>query len=322
MNTSKGIPFLPEQASSLAGGMDSLYFFLIGLSIFFLVLIGGLTTYFLIRYRRRSDTDRPAELHGNVVLELVWSIIPLMLTMVLFFWGAWLFYQNFRSPPDSMEILVTGKQWMWKLQHPSGKSEINNLHVPMGQPIKLTMTSEDVIHSMYIPAFRVKADVLPGRYTSVWFKPIKLGQYHLFCAEYCGTEHSVMGGWVTVVTPSEYERWASGEAGQSLTQSPIQAGQQLFTELGCMTCHQPDSTALGPNLTGLFGHEVKLADGTTVIADEDYIRESILYPQAKTVAGFQPIMPTFRGLVNETQLIQIIAYIKSLGGQEGSGVQP
>lgn len=321
MNT--GIPLFPEQASSLAQEVDLLYFFLIAVSVFFTILIVGVLIFFIVRYKRRSDADRPEEVHGNTLLEITWSVIPLLLTMIMFGWGVSVFYKKYRPPADAMEILVTGKQWMWKLQHPSGRSEINELHVPLGQPIKLTMTSEDVIHSFYIPAFRVKSDVLPGRYTTLWFKPTKLGRYHLFCAEYCGTEHSRMRGSVYVLTPHEYERWASGiAAAADVMETPVAAGERLFAQLGCVTCHAEVSGALGPSLQNLHGHEVELTDGSTVIADDDYIRESILQPNAKVVAGYQPIMPTFRGLVNETQMMQILSYIKSLSDTADAGSVP
>jgi cytochrome c oxidase subunit 2 len=206
-----------------------------------------------------------------------------------------------------------GKQWMWKAQHPLGKSEINMLHVPVNQPVKLIMTSQDVIHSFYIPAFRVKKDVLPGRYTELWFEATKTGEYHLFCAEYCGTEHSQMIGSVVVMEQLEYERWLSGNvAGESMAA----AGQRLFEQRGCASCHAGTSDARGPALAGLFGKEVQLEDGRTVTADESYLRESILNPQAKVVAGYSPVMPTFEGQISEEGLLQLVAYIKSLEGDQ------
>ena len=307
------IPLFPEQASSFARDVDMLYFFLIGVSMFFTILIGALIIYFVVKYRRRSETDRPKEVHGQMMLEVVWTAIPLVLVMIMFFWGAAVFYKQFRPPANAMEILVTGKQWMWKMQHPSGRSEINDLHVPLGRPVRLTMTSEDVIHSFYIPAFRAKMDVVPGRYTSLWFEPTQLGSFHLFCAEYCGAEHSLMRGWVHVLPEDEYDDWARGVDPEMAELTPVAAGERLFTELGCLACHNPASGALGPDVTGLFMSTVELEDGRTVVADEDYIRQSILEPMAKITKGYQPIMPTYRGQLDETQLMQIIAYIKSLG---------
>jgi cytochrome c oxidase subunit 2 len=250
-------------------------------------------------------------------LEYLCSIVLLVLCAVLFWWGAVLFLEGNTPPKDAMEIYVTGKQWMWKAQHPQGKREINELHVPLGQSVKLTMTSEDVIHDFFIPAFRAKNDVLPGRYTSIWFKPTMLGKYRLYCAEYCGTEHSFMGGWVYVVPQAEYERWQRGAS--AVEESPVVAGAKLFTQLGCATCHNADSGARGPNLNGLVGSQVELQDGTTVTADDSYVRESIVNSQAKIVAGFDPLMPIFQGLLSEDQLAQIVAYIKSLSKTEGTG---
>ncbi len=304
--------YLPEQASSLAADIDRLYFFLIGVSMFFIILIGMTLIYFVIRYRRKSDADRPTATKDNVKLEITWSVIPLLLVLIMFFWGASLFYKLSRPPADAMEILVTGKQWMWKMQHPTGRWEINDLHVPLGRPVKLTMTSEDVIHSMFIPAFRVKMDVVPGRYTSLWFTPTEIGSYHLFCAEYCGAEHSLMKGWVHVLPAEEYEAWARGE-GEDLSElSPLEAGERLFREMGCIACHAEEATALGPSLRGLYMSEVNLVDGSIVLADDEYLRESILEPMAKVTMGYHPIMPTYRGQLNEAQLMQIITYIKSL----------
>jgi len=213
-----------------------------------------------------------------------------------------------------MEIFIVGKQWMWKAQHPEGQREINELHVPIGRPVKLIMGSEDVIHSYYIPAFRVKADVVPGRYNALWFTATEPGRYHLFCAEYCGTRHSGMIGWVTAMEPTEYQAWL---AGGPQTTSPVAAGEKLFSDLACNTCHMPNGR--GPVLQGIFGKSVELQGGGTVTADEAYIRESIVNPQAKVVAGFQPIMPTFQGLVTEEQLMQLIAYVRSLSQQGATG---
>ena len=300
----------PETASTFARDVDHFYYFMVGLSAFFTFAISAAILFFAIRYRRRSRLQKGQDLYASPWLEVIWSIIPFVLTMVMFFWSAHLFFRYAKAPPGSAEILVTGKQWMWKIQHPNGKREINELHVPAGQPVKLTMTSEDVIHSFFIPAFRTKMDVLPGRYTSMWFHPTKPGKYRLFCAEYCGTEHSKMGGWVYVMTPTEYENWLGGvQAGESLEA----AGAKLFTSLGCIACHGGTPGALGPAMAGVFGKKVKLADGSEVVADENYVRESILTPNAKIVEGFLPVMPPFQGMVNETQLIHLIAYIKSIG---------
>lgn len=313
----------PEAASTFAGQVDTFYFFMLALSAFWIVLMVAVTFYLCLKYRRRTRTHRPEEIHGNNALEVGWTIVPFIMAMGIFFWAAHVFIQFSQVPADAMEVLVTGKQWMWRIQQPDGTREINELHVPIGQPVKLTMTSEDVLHSFYIPAFRVKMDVVPGRYTQQWFEATKPGKYHLFCAEYCGTEHSMMGGWVYAMTPADYEAWLAGTGaggGVSMAKlTPEGAGEKLFDKLGCVTCHAATSGALGPNLVGVFGHEVELADGQKVVVDEDYLRESIVNPQAKVVKGFAPVMPTFEGQVNETQIMQLVAYIKSIGRSSRTG---
>ncbi len=298
----------PEQASTIAAKTDALYFFMIAVSVFFSLLIFGLVTYFAVRYRRRSELEVPRPLIGSLKLELTWTIIPTIIAMGMFVWGVMLFFQISRPPSDTLDMLVVAKQWMWKIQHPSGQREINSLHVPVGQPVRLTMTSEDVIHSFFVPAFRIKMDVLPGRYTVAWFEATKPGRYHLFCTEYCGTKHSEMIGWVTVMDPVQYERWLSGASGEPLAVS----GRKLFEQLRCNTCHNETSGARGPNLAGLWGRDVRLQDGRTVTADQAYIRESILNPGAKIVAGYSQLMPTFQGQISETGLLQIMAYLESL----------
>jgi cytochrome c oxidase subunit 2 len=283
---------------------------MMAVTAFFSLLIAGLLIAFAIKYHRQHDDEVGIPIHGSLALELLWTIIPFFITMVMFGWGAKVFFDTYRPPKGAMEIYIVGKQWMWKAQHMDGQREINELHVPVGRPVKLTMGSEDVLHSFYIPAFRVKADVIPGRYNVLWFTPTKAGRYHLFCAEYCGTKHSGMIGWVEVMEPNDFQTWLSG--GRA-SESPAAAGEKLFQDLVCISCHSDDAQARGPQLKGLFGHTVQLQGGATVVADEAYIRESIVNPQAKIVNGFQPIMPTFQGLVTEEQLLQLIAYVRSLG---------
>jgi len=306
-----GTPLFPEAASTMATRVDALYFFLLGLAAFFSLLIAGLITYYALKYRRRSPRAIGAQSHGNLLLELAWTAIPLLITMVIFVWGAGLYFAMSRPPDDALDIYVVGKQWMWKFQHLDGQREINELHVPAGRAVRLIATSEDVIHDWFVPAFRVKADVIPGRYVSIWFQATKPGRYHLFCAEYCGTKHSGMTGEVVVMKPRDYQLWLSGgETGGTLAS----AGERLFVDLACNTCHRPDSQGRGPVLDGLIGRTVKLQSGESIVADEAYIRESILNPSAKITAGYQPIMPTFQGLVTEEQVLQIIEYVKSLHG--------
>jgi cytochrome c oxidase subunit 2 len=305
----KEFRFLPEQASRISGQVDLLYFFLVTVSIFFALLIFFLIYVFAVRYRRRSEDEVPREIPGLLKLELAWSIIPFGLTMIVFVWGASLYFNTYTPPDNALEIYVVGKQWMWHIQHPTGQREINTLHIPRGEAVKLTMATEDVIHSFYIPAFRVKKDVVPGRYTTMWFEAIKVGEYHLFCAEYCGTKHSQMIGTVIVMEPADYEAWLSG--GKS--DEPLSvAGEKKFQQLACNTCHTDKPGARGPTLVGVFGKQAQLQSGDKVLVDQNYVRESILNPKAKVVAGFQPIMPTFQGQISEADLLQIVAYIQSL----------
>ncbi len=306
-----GFRLLPEQASTLAPHVDLLYYFLLGVALFFTVLITVLIIYFSIKYRRgNTRVDRSSRPGHSTLLEIIWMVVPLIFSMGIFGWGATLYFSEYRPPAGAMEIRTVAKQWMWKFQHPNGHREINTLHIPLGQPIKMIMISEDVIHSLYVPAFRVKRDVLPGSYSSCWFEATRTGDFHLFCAEYCGTNHSRMIGRVIVMEPAEYEDWLGGG---SAKETPVAAGQRLFEELRCVTCHRPDgATGRCPPLAGLLGREVKLTGGATIIADENYLRESILRPAAKVVEGFQPLMPSYDGQVDEEQLIQLISYIKSL----------
>jgi cytochrome c oxidase subunit II len=314
------LPLFPVEASTHAGQVDALYFFLIAVTIFFSVLVAALIVFFTIRYRRERHPVAE-QIEGSTALELTWTLIPLGIAMVIFVWGAAIYFYQTRPPRGSMEIYAVAKQWMWKFQHIEGAREINELHVPVNRDVKMVMTSQDVIHDFFVPAFRVKADVLPGRYTQTWFRATKPGRYHLFCAEYCGTQHSGMIGEVIVMEPAAYEAWLAGGSGEG---SLASNGQKLFQELGCATCHRSDTQGRGPNLVGVFGKQVLLEDGRTVTADETYIRESILNPTAKVVSGFKPIMPTFEGQVSEEGLVSLIAYVKSLhsapqGAQQQTG---
>jgi cytochrome c oxidase subunit 2 len=295
----------------MAPRVDALYFYLIGLTVFFSLLIAGLIVYYAVRFRRRAPDAIGARIEGGLVLEITWSIVPLIIVMSVFVWSASVFFAMSRPPDDALNIYVVGKQWMWKFQHLSGQREINQLHVPVGRPVKLIMTSEDVIHDVFVPAFRVKADVIPGRYTQIWFEPTKPGRYHLFCAEYCGTRHSGMTGDVVVMEPDEFQAWLSGgEAEGSLASE----GAKLFADLACNTCHRPYVQGRGPVLNGLFGRTVLLEGGGSAVVDEAYIRESIVNPNARITVNFQPIMPTYQGVVSEEGLLQLIEYVKSLRG--------
>ena len=302
------VPFSPEQASSFAGEVDALYLYLVAITLFFSLTITTLIIFFAVRYRRRDPGELPRPRAGSLPLEVMWTVIPLMIAMTIFAWGASVYFRLYRAPQEAMEIYVVGKQWMWKFQHATGQREINELHVPLGARVKLTMTSEDVIHSLYVPAFRVKTDVLPGRYTQMWFEATKAGRYYLFCAEYCGTNHSGMGGYVEVMEPTDFQQWLAGGASESAAAQ----GGKVFQERGCASCHQEDRAGRGPVLKGIFGKPQELTNGQTVTVDEAYVRESILDPHAKLAAGFGPLMPIYRGQLSEEQVLQLIAYIRSL----------
>ncbi|MCW5893584.1 MAG: cytochrome c oxidase subunit II [bacterium] len=298
----------PVQASTLAPQVDYLFFFLVALTVFFTVAIAATIVAFMIRFKRRSHDERPHGIHGSNLLEFAWSIIPFIISIGIFGWGAVL-YANIRRPPDdALYVNVVGKQWMWKVQHMEGRREINELHIPVGKPVQVTLASEDVIHSFYVPAFRTKMDAVPGRYTLTWFEATQPGEYHLFCAEYCGTLHSGMIGKIIAMDPPAFQAWLAGDKGVSVAE----AGAQLFQQQGCASCHLGGPGARGPLLGGIFGKTVKLTDGRTVTVDDNYLRESILNPQAKLVEGYQPIMPTFQGLLSEESVMQLIAYVKSL----------
>ena len=297
----------------MAGKVDALYFFLVAISAFFVVLIATLVVVFGIRYRRRAKDETGQVVVPSLSLELAWTVIPMCLGLVMFTWGASLYFNQYAPPGETEDVYVVGKQWMWKFEHMNGKREIDELHVPVGRAIRLTGTSEDVIHSFFVPAFRIKADMIPGRYRTIWFNATKVGTYHLFCSQYCGTRHSEMGGEVIVMPASEYEAWLGG----GVSNVPLAAqGQQAFQDLACVTCHLANGQGRGPSLAGVYGSKVQLDNGQTVIADDAYVRESILSPTAKIVAGYTPIMPTFQGLVSEEQLLTLIEYVKSLKAPE------
>jgi cytochrome c oxidase subunit 2 len=303
----QGFRLFPDQASTLAPRVDSLYFFLIGVSAFFSLVIIVLLVYFAIKYRRRPGHEA-TEVRSSFKLEMVWTAVPAAFTMIMFFWGATLFLSETIPPEGAHDITVVGQQWMWKIQHSNGRREINELHVPAGQPVKLTLTAQDAIHSFFIPAFRVKQDVIPGQYRTLWFEATLPGEYHLFCAEYCGTNHSRMIGRVVVLNDIEYQAWL----GAGTERTPVEAGKQLFAEFDCASCHESGARQRAPSLGGLYGTQVALESGQTVLFDESYIRESVFDPAAKIARGYPAAMPTYQGQVSEEQLLGLIAYIKSL----------
>ncbi|HEX4120891.1 MAG TPA: cytochrome c oxidase subunit II [Verrucomicrobiae bacterium] len=305
----------PEQASRIAEQTDYLYWGLLCLSAATCLAVFVPMFYFLFKYRNGKPADRtPLDL-PEYKIEIAWTIVPTLIFMGFYIWGSRNYFAIERPPPDAMEINVVGKQWMWKIQHPEGNREINELHLPLGRDVKLTMTSQDVIHSFYLPEFRVKQDVVPGRYTTEWVKPDRIGTYNLFCSEYCGTSHSLMVGRVFVMSPADYQRWlAKGQPGSSL----VESGAVLFRELGCSGCHMGNSVIHAPPLEGVFGKPVPLSDGEVIAADEGYIRDSILFPAKQIVAGYSNAMPTFSGKVSEEETLELIAYIKSLANQSPS----
>ncbi len=318
------LQLFPVAASEQSRSIDGLYWFLTVVSAVMTLLIFAAIALFAWKYHA-SRNPIPTQIEGSTKLELTWSILPFLVMLIMFAWGAQIFFAAQQPPKDAMEIFVTGKQWMWKIQYPNGGREIDELHVPTNTPVKLTMASEDVIHSFSIPAFRVRHDVVPGHYNSLWFTATKPGRYHLFCTEYCGNQHAGMIGWVNVMDQQAYANWASGGGAQGTL---ADQGQSAFQQFGCSTCHLLDQQGRGPNLRGLYNKPVQLSDGRTVIADTAYLRESILDPNAKIVASFQPgIMPVFKGQITEETVIQLIGYIKSLspngpasqqGSQEGA----
>ncbi|MGE0814612.1 MAG: cytochrome c oxidase subunit II [Vicinamibacterales bacterium] len=307
-----GIPLFPEAASAFAGRVDALYIFIVAVSAFFTVAVSVAVIWFAFRYRRRHAEEIGAHIEGSLPLELAWSIIPTIIAMVMFAWGATLYYEMRRPPAEALQVYAVGKQWMWKFQHPSGQREINELHVPLGRPVKILVTSEDVLHDLYFPAFRTKIDAIPGRYQPLWFTATKPGRFHIFCAEYCGTKHSGMIGTVVVMEPDQYQDWLTGDGNEG---TMAERGGRLFGDLACNTCHLDNGQGRGPSLKDIFARPVELTDGTSVLVDESYLRESILNSQSKVVKGFTPLMPTFQGLISEEGLAALIEHIKSLSPQ-------
>jgi cytochrome c oxidase subunit 2 len=298
----------PREASTVAPWMDTLYFFLLTITVIGIILVGVLVFGFSIRYRKERHPVA-IQVEGSTLLEATWTIMPLALFLVVFVWGALLYFRIYTPPTNAMNIYVVGKQWMWKAEHPGGQHEINALHVPTGRPVQLTMISQDVFHSFSIPDFRVKREVIPGRYSTVWFEATVPGVYHIFCTQYCGTNHSVMIGEVTVLSPDDYQKWTEGStSGMSLAQN----GERLFASMGCNACHSGSPTARGPNLARVYGSKVQLANGSEVLVNEAFLRDTILNPSQHVTAGFAPIMPTYQGQISEDGLIDLVEYIKNL----------
>ena len=298
----------PPEASAISPYMDAFYFFLIAISAVGMIAVIILVFGFSIMYRQEKSPVA-TQIEGSTLLEATWTIIPLALFMICFVWGALLYFRIYDPPTNAMNIYIVGKQWMWKAEHPGGQHEIDSLHIPINRQVQLTMISMDVFHSFSIPAFRVKREVIPGRYSTVWFEATATGTYHLFCTQYCGTDHSAMIGEIVAMTPDDYQKWASGStSGASLAQN----GERLFASLGCASCHSGAASARGPNLANVYGSRLQLADGSTVTANDAFLRETILNPSTRVTAGYAPIMPTYQGQVSEEGLIDLVEYIKNL----------
>ncbi len=316
------VPLMPPQASAMAKQSDALFFGIFGLEMLIIVLVAVLVIVFAVRYRHGSKHEREYHVASKISdrIELSWGIPIFLIFIALYAWAGRLYVQMYTPPPkgDALQINGIAKQWMWKFEHPDGTREIDALHVPVGRKVNITVTSQDVVHSLYIPAFRVKRDVLPDRYVSLWFEPTKAGVYRLFCAEYCGTNHSRMRGLVHVLEQAEYERWLDG---QEPVESPAAVGAALFRSYGCSACHDAGGTVHAPPLTGLYGRPVPLTGGGTRIADDAYIRDSILLPLKDVVASYPPVMPSFKGLISEADLYRLIAYVKSLAAVTRQPVQ-
>ena len=314
----QSVPIWPESAGAYAGRVDFLFICLLVIAFLTAGLVIFLLTFFAAKYRHGSSAERSSSTIKTWRWEVGWTTASLLVFVALAIWGASIYLRLYSPPPDALQIFIVGKQWMWKAQHPGGQREINELHVPVGQDIRLVMASQDVIHSFYIPALRIKQDVVPGRYETLWFRADKPGRYHIFCSEYCGTDHAHMGGWLTVMNLREFAGWLRDQGGDETLASQ---GAELFRQYGCSGCHEGGGTVRAPQLEGLFGSPVPLSGGKVVIADDRYIRDSILDPNAEVVAGYKPVMPTFAGEVSEDDLAKLVAYIQSIGRSREQGAR-
>jgi cytochrome c oxidase subunit 2 len=298
----------PPEASKIAPEMDALYFFMVLVSMIGMTIVILLVTSFSIMYSKKRHPVA-VQIEGSTMLEATWTIIPLGLFLIMFVWGALIYFRVYTPPANAMNIYVVGKQWMWKAEHPGGQHEINSLHVPTGRAVQLTLISQDVFHSFSIPAFRVKREAIPGRYTTVWFEATTPGTYHLFCTQYCGTDHSHMVGDIVVMTPDDFRKWlASSTSGASLAQN----GERLFASLSCAACHNARPDARGPSLANVYGAKLTMANGHTTIVDEAFLRDAILNPSQHVTQGYAPIMPTYQGQISEDGVIALVEFLKNL----------
>ncbi|HZS85647.1 MAG TPA: cytochrome c oxidase subunit II [Stellaceae bacterium] len=305
------IPFWPDTASNTAVTVNTLAIGLFAVSAFICLVVYALILLFAFRYRRGGSADRSHRVKKSWHWEIGWTSATLIAFLVLFVWGAGAYLWLYQPPANAGdEIYVVGKQWMWKVEHPGGQREIDALHVPLGRPIRLVLTSQDVIHSFFIPDFRIKHDVLPGQYETMWFTATKKGEFRIECTQFCGTQHAEMGGWVTVMDPADYQRWLNDQGAEP---DLARQGEALFRQLGCSGCHGANSTVHAPSLAGIYGKPVQLEGGRSEIVDDRYIHDCIMLPRTERVAGYPPIMPTFAGQIGEEDVLKLVAYIKSLG---------
>lgn len=321
-------PLTPEQGSRHAARIDQLFFVMVALTVFFTLIVLAIVVTFAVKYRAGRKVDRSNAPNENLKLEIAWSVIPLILALAVFAWGAQQFVDIRTPPKNPMDVFVVGKQWMWHIQHANGIREMNELHVPVGVPVRLTMISQDVLHAFFIPEFRIQWHVVPGRYTSMWFEATKPGRYRIFCNVYCGTQHSEMGGFVYVMPKKEFAQWlaSGGNRFQPIPATMAESGKQLFEANYCTNCHTEQDTPRGPSLNGVYGRTRRLKGGNATVADEAYLRESIINPYDKLNVGYDQTMPSYKDQFSEEELLKLIAYMKSLGlgsaASQGTGTQP
>jgi cytochrome c oxidase subunit II len=308
------ITFAPTAASTISNRVDAIFNFELALSVAITIGVCFTILFFCVKYRHGVKADRANPPTQNRVAEAIWIITPIVLSLGTAVWGARVYYDMYKAPPGSIRINVVAKQWMWKLQHPEGQREINELHIPVGRPVQLILTSQDVIHSFFVPAFRIKQDVLPGRTTTTWFQATKAGSYHLLCSQFCGMDHSHMTGTVYAMEPADYENWLNRTQGQPTMAAE---GAKLYQRLGCSGCHGASNTVRAPSLDGIYGKPVPLEGRRIVIADDRYLHDSILLPKQEVAAGYKPVMPSFKGQIGEDEVLELVAYIRSLGDKHG-----
>lgn len=308
---SEGSFWFPPQASTTASTVDWVYYFIYWVCVFFTVLITGAAIYFVIQFRSKKNAPPAAAAH-NTVLEITWTVVPGIISVFIFYFGLTGYMDTRTAPDDAYEIHVTGQKWSWTFTYPNG-AITGELHIPVHRPVRLIMTSNDVLHSFFVPAFRTKQDVVPGRYTEEWFEATETGEFQVFCTEYCGTDHSAMLTTTFVHTEAEFEEWLRKAGDIHEGHTPVEAGEILVKQRGCLVCHSLDgSTKTGPSYKGMWGKTESLADGSSVKVDENYVRTSILEPQAQIVAGFPGSMPTFKGQLKDKDITAIIEYFKTL----------